>query len=168
MLIISQLVSQTCSTSQSESQWCTLIFNLQSVVIVLCFKNKNLTWLMSWQLKLCSQILKLRFCLRTFTKYENCYFKFWLHAASMCSGGCFHSPSRIYTSSLLGCAHYATSVEVWSYCTTTHSCATPAHQPGELCSTPPRAPISSSATTRTLKSVVGERTWCVSMQLYAN
>lgn len=73
-----------------------------------------------------------------------------------CLGVCFHLPSRIYTSSLLGCVHYAASVEVWSCCTTILSCATAVHCPGRVSSIPPRDPTALSATTRTPKSVVGE------------
>lgn len=67
----------------------------------------------------------------------------------------FHLPSRIYTSKLLGCVHYAASVVVWSCCTTIPNCATPVRFPGIVSSIPPRDLTALSATTRTPKSVVG-------------
>lgn len=75
-----------------------------------------------------------------------------------CSGVCFHWPSRIYTSGLLGCVHCAASVEVWSCCTTTPSCATPILCLGTISSIPPRDPTASSARTRMPSAVVGEHT----------
>lgn len=75
--------------------------------------------------------------------------------SQICAGVSFHSPFRTYTSTLLGCVHYAVSVEVWSCCTTIVSFATPVHCPGRVSSIPPKDPTASSAKTRTPKSVVG-------------
>lgn len=75
-----------------------------------------------------------------------------------CPGECFHSPSRICTSSLWGCIHCAASAEAWCCCTTIPSSATLVLCPGRVSSIPPRDTTALSAKTRTPKSAVGERT----------
>lgn len=91
--------------------------------------------------------------------------KFFIFSLSIHSGVCFHWPSRICTSSLSGCGRCAASVEVWSWFTTTHSCATPTHCHGRISSIPPRVRTASSATTRTLQSVVSKATDLLVVQL---
>lgn len=131
-------------------------FTVNSVIMGNCFSNKNSLGVKSY----CFSSICFLIC--TFVSYLNLHlgFSFFLLLFislffKFCSGVCFHLPSKIYTSSLLGCVHYVVSVEVWSCCTTIHSCVTPIRCPGTVCSIPPKDPTALSTKTRTPKSVVG-------------